>query len=102
MIGILATTLSCSKQRETTPTIMKKITELEEFKKEQRRIDSLKQDGRNVEITVSIIQGSLDEQDKGKDISTAFINEDIGVAETILYKVKFNSKTEEIISIEAN
>src|SRR5690606_4096041 len=102
MIGILLTTWSCSKGQTTNPKIMTKITELKEFKAEEKRIDSLKQTGQKVDITISIIKGSLDTEDNGKDISTAFINEDLGFDETILYTIKFNSKTEEIISIKSN
>src|SRR5262245_61104170 len=100
MIGILLATWSCSRDQGSVPRIMTKITELKEFKAEEKRIDSLKQIGQKVDITISIIKDSLDTEDSGKDISTAFINEDLGFAETILYTVKFNSKTEEIISIK--
>jgi hypothetical protein len=102
MIGVLLTTSSCFKGQTNSPKIMNKITELKEFKAEEKRIDSLKQTGRKVDITISIINNSFDPEDKGKNISTAFINEDLGFDETILYEVKFNSKTEEIISIKSN
>lgn len=101
-VGALLTTLSCSKRQTDIPNIMNKITELKEFKAEERRIDSLKQTGMKVEITVSIINGSLNGEDKGNDISTAFVNEDFGFDEMILYEIKFNSKTDEIISIKSN
>jgi hypothetical protein len=102
MTGIFLGTWSCSKGQASNPRIMAKITELKEFKAEEKRIDSLKQTGQNVEMTISIIKGSFDTEDNGKDISTAFINEDLGFDETILYTVKFNSKTGEIISIKSN
>ena len=53
-----------------------------------------------VDITISIIKGSLGENETNTDISTAFINEDLGFDQKILYEIKFNSKTEEIISLK--
>ena len=100
--GVLLTTSSCSKGQTGTPNIMNKISELKEFKTEERRIDSLKRTGMKVEITVGIINSSFDEEDKGKEISTAFVNEDLGFDETILYEIKFNRKTTEIISIKSH
>jgi galactitol-specific phosphotransferase system IIB component len=102
MLGILLTTWSHSKGQSSNTNIVTRITELKEFKVEQTRIDSLKQTGQKVDIAISIVKGSLDAEDKGKDIFTAFINEDFGFTQTILYTIKFNSKTEEIISIKSN
>lgn len=102
MIGILLAMWSRAKGQSSNTDIVTKITQLEEFKVEQTRIDSLKQTGQNVDIAISIIKGSLDTEDKGKDIFSAFISEDFGFTETILYTIKFNSKTEEIISIKSN
>jgi hypothetical protein len=102
MIAIFLTTWSFSNGQTSNPKIMKRITELKEFKAEEKRIDSLKQTGRKVDITISIIKNSFDTENNEKEISTAFISEDIGFDETILYTIKFNAKTEEIISIKSN
>jgi hypothetical protein len=97
---LLMTTISCKHNQKPTPKIMDKITALQEFKAEEKRIDSLKQTGMAVDITISIIKGSLDANETNNDISTAFINEDLGFDQKILYEIKFNSKTEDIISIK--
>jgi hypothetical protein len=102
MMGMAMATWSCSKGQTGTPKIMTRITELREFKAEEKRIDSLKQTGQKVDITISIIKASFDAEDSAKGVSTAFINEDIGFDETILYTIKFDSKTEEIISVKSN
>src|SRR6188474_1872270 len=74
MLGILLATWSRSNGQTSSPKIMTRITELKEFKAEEKRIDSLKQSGQKVDITISIIKGSFDAEDNGKDISIAFIN----------------------------
>jgi hypothetical protein len=94
--------LSCSKRQETNTKIADKISELKEFKVEEKRIDSLKQAGLKVDITISIIDASFNVEDKGQNISTAYIIEDLGFSETILYEVRFNTKTKEILSVKRN
>jgi hypothetical protein len=99
MSGVFFITWSCSKEQASASKIMDKIIQLEEFKAEEKRINSLKLAGQKVDITVSFIDGSFEQ---GNDISTAFINEDFGYDESILYVIQFSRETEEILSIKSN
>jgi len=51
--------------------------QLDEFKQEQKQVDSIKKISKfPVQLHVDIIQSSFLDEDKGQNISLAFINED--------------------------
>src|SRR5580698_3563140 len=63
--------------KSSTDNFSKKIKELKEFKQEQKRIDSInKTSGTPVKLYIDIVDSSFLSEDKGKNISLAFVNED--------------------------
>jgi len=104
---ILMLTFSCSKKQrkeqkeEKGLKIMDKIAQLPEFKETEKRIDSLKQVGIEVELTIGLVKDSFYPEDSLKNLSIVFIEEDYGFVRNTLYHVKFNKLTEEIVSIES-
>ena len=98
MFFVSTLSLSCS-DKKNVPQLVDKITALPEFKKESARIDSLKGTGRNVNIQIAIVSDSFHPEDSTKNISLALIEENYGFDEILLFEVKFDKTTEEIISI---
>lgn len=98
----MATGLSSSMEKFTNPKIANKVWELKEFKTEEKRINALKQKGIDAKITININYNFSNHEDPKKDTITAFINEEIETNKTMLYEIKLDSKTEEIISIKSN
>jgi len=79
------------------------ITQLQETKSEQVRIDSLKKILQiPVSFSIEIIDSSFFENDKGKNISLAFLNEQSPYDSRITYTIKFDKSVKKIISIEKN
>ena len=101
-LNILILAISCSEKKTNKLDIMDKIVELSEFKKSEARIDSLKRIGIKVELQIAIVKDSFYPEDSLKNISLALIEEDYGFDQNILYEVKFNKTTQEIISVESS
>ena len=80
---------------------MDKVAQLPEFKKTERRIDSLKKAGIQVELQIGLIKDSSYPEDSLKNFSIVLIEEDYGFVKNTLYQVTFNKLTEEIVSIES-
>jgi hypothetical protein len=75
---------------------------LDEFKQEQKRVDSIKKtSGVPVKLHVDIVDSSFLSEDKGKNISLAFINEDYPYNHNqTIYTIKFDRDKQKIISID--
>ncbi|QTD38102.1 hypothetical protein JL193_02000 [Polaribacter batillariae] len=80
----------------------KEIEKLNEFKIAEKRIDSLKSEGIDAEISISILKDSFYKEDSLKNISLAFINEGLKYSNNILYTIKFNRNTYKILSVTPN
>ena len=78
------------------------IIMLEEFQIEERRIDSLKTTGKKVDLAINIIEDSFFPEDSTKNLSVAFVEEDLGFANSTLLIVKFDKEDKRIISVEKN
>jgi hypothetical protein len=95
-----------TKQTDTTKfstdIIFKQIMTLDEFKQEQKRVDSIKKtSGVPVKLHVDIVDSSFLSEDKGKNISLAFINEDYPYNHNqTIYTIKFDRDKQKIISID--
>jgi hypothetical protein len=95
-----------TKQTDTTKfstdIIFKQIMTLDEFKQEQKRVDSIKKtSGVPVKLHVEIVDSSFLSEDKGKNISLAFINEDYPYNHNqTIYTIKFDRDKQKIISID--
>ncbi|TMM28977.1 hypothetical protein FDT66_11355 [Polaribacter aestuariivivens] len=80
----------------------KEVENLKEFKIAEKRIDSLKSEGIDAEISISILKESFYKEDTLKNISLAFINEGLDYSSNILYTIKFNRDTYKILSVIPN
>lgn len=79
------------------------ITQLQETKSEQVRIDSLKKILQiPLSFSIEIIDSSFFENDKGKNISLGFLNEQSSYDSRITYTIKFDKSLQKIVSIEKN
>ena len=74
---------------------------LDEFKQEQRRVDSIKKvSGIPVKVSVDVVDSSFLQEDKGKNISLVFINEQYPYDNRIMYTIKFDKDKQKIISVD--
>ncbi|QTE22811.1 hypothetical protein [Polaribacter cellanae] len=80
----------------------KEIENLDAFKIAEKRIDSLKSEGIEAEISISILKESYYKEDSLKNISLAFINEGLDYSSNILYTIKFNRDTYKILAVIPN
>jgi hypothetical protein len=96
--------ISCESESKpvTNDEFLNQITELDEFKMEERRIDSLKETGMKVDLTISVVKDSFFPEDSAKNLSVAFVEEDLGFANSTLLIVKFDKDDKKIISVEKN
>lgn len=91
-------------QKDTTKLVtnelFKQIMELDEFKREEKRADSISRISKMpVKVSVDIIDSSFYEEDKGKNISLAFINEQYPYDQLVMYTVKYDKDKKKVISI---
>ena len=95
---------SCA-QKEFQDSIVNKISKLDEFKIAQSRVDSMKKEGINADISISVLSkmdGFLYSEDSLKNISYTFIEESFGFSNNILYTVKFIDSTKTIVEVISN
>lgn len=79
------------------------VLRLDEFKQVQSRADSItKVSNIPVNVSVDIMDSSFYEEDKGKNISLAFINENYSFDNRIIFTVKYDKDLKEIISVSKN
>ncbi|MBO6523038.1 MAG: hypothetical protein JJ971_04370 [Balneolaceae bacterium] len=86
----------------TDDEFFKQLIELDEFIMEERRIDSLKEAGMKVELTISVVKDSFFPEDSSKNLSVAFVEESIGFANSTLLIVKFDKAQKRIVYVEKN
>ncbi|HVY75241.1 MAG TPA: hypothetical protein VG890_10445 [Puia sp.] len=88
--------------KSSTEIFFKQVMQLDEFKQEQIRIDSIKKaSGLSVKFHVDIVDSSFLTEDKGKNISLAFINEDYPYdPNRTIYTIKFDKDKQKIISVD--
>lgn len=112
-IFILTTHASCqnksqqansSKERSTTELttddFFNQVLQLDEFKLEEKRADSISKISKTpIKVSVDIIDSSFLDEDKGKNISLAFINEQYPYDKRIMYTIKFDKDKKKIIAI---
>jgi hypothetical protein len=81
---------------------LSRIMQLNEFRLEQKRVDSIKAaSGIPVKLYIEIVDSSFLKQDKGKNISLGFINEDWPYDHNkTMYAIRFDKDKQTIISIE--
>ena len=108
---VLTMYVSCknSNQTKNTDTIkssneafFKQVTQLDEFKQEQKRVDSImKTSGFPAKFHVEIFDSSFLNGYKGKNISLALIIEDYPYNHSqTMYTIKFDKGKQKIISID--
>jgi len=109
---ILTNLASCqNKAQQTTATkqtdtarfatdFFKQVLQLDEFKREEKRVDSMNKISQvPIKVSVDIVDSSFLDEDKGKNISLAFINEQYPFDRRTVYTVKFDNSKKEIIAI---
>lgn len=79
-------------------TLFKLLEDTSEFQALAKRLDSLKEEGIEAELSVAFLKENIDAT-AGKNLMTAVIYENLGFAETIQYVVKYDSVANKIISI---
>lgn len=86
----------------STEFFFNQVMQLDEFKQEQIRVDSIKKaTGVPVKFHVDIVDSSCLTEDKGKNISLAFINEDYPYDHNrTMYTIKFDKDKKKIISAD--
>jgi hypothetical protein len=99
LFGFMFFTFACSKTTLREAEIVGKTSALPEFKRAAARIDSLNQAGIKTQIQVSIVKDSFYPEDSLKNLSLAFIEENDGIAQTMLYEIKFDKTTSEFVLI---
>ncbi|HSZ33194.1 MAG TPA: hypothetical protein VK772_07775 [Puia sp.] len=81
----------------------KSILALNEFKIEDKRVDSLnKTSDHKRRITITIIDDSYLKEDNPKIIKLGLVNEENGVDKKILLTIKYDKIKQEIVSVEKN
>jgi hypothetical protein len=85
-----------------TDSLFKQILRLDEFKNEENRVDSIKRaTAIAINLHIDIVDSSFLEEDNGKNISLAFINEDYPYDHNrTVYTIKFDKDRLKIISID--
>ena len=86
----------------TEDEFFNQLIELDEFKMEQQRIDSLKNAGLKVDLSISVVNDSFFPEDSSRNLSVAFVEEDLGFANSTLLIVKFDKDKKRIISVKKN
>lgn len=92
-------TVSCQNPEEES-SFAKQLTQLNEFRIEEKRADSLKRKGADFEFIFSIAENSPFPEDSLKNLSVGFIQYDFGPDELMLYKVKYDKGKGKIVSVE--
>ena len=95
---------TATKQTDTarfaTDDFFKLVLQLDEFKREEKRVDSMNKISQvPIKVSVDIVDSSFLDEDKGKNISLAFINEQYPFDRRTVYTVKFDNSKKEIIAI---
>jgi hypothetical protein len=84
-----------------TDDFFHQVLQLNEFKQEQKRADSIsKISSVSIKVSVDIVDNSFLDEDKRKHISLAFINEQYPYENRTMYIVKFDKDRKKIISID--
>ncbi len=86
----------------TENEIIKQLIELDEYKIEEQRIDSLKDTGVNVELSIIVVGDSIFPEDSSKNLSIAFVEQDLDFTTSTLLIVKFDKDENKIVSVEKN
>ena len=104
MIFLLTIHASCQNKNQPSATgyFLNQIVHLNEYKNEQKRVDSIKMaSGMSMHLQIDIVESSFFIEDKGKNISIAFINEDYPYdSNQTIYTIKFDKDKQKIISID--
>lgn len=83
-----------------TDDFFKQVLQLDEFKQEEKRVDSMSKLSQiPIKVSVDIVDSSFLDEDKGKNISLAFINEQYPYERRIMYTIKFDKEEKKIIAI---
>jgi hypothetical protein len=83
-----------------TDNFFKQVLQLDEFKQEEKRLDSISKISQiPIKVSVEIVDNSFLDEDKGKNISLAFINEQYPYERRIMYTIKFDKSKKKIIAI---
>ena len=100
----LQSTRQADTLKDLNETFFKQIMQLDEFKQEQKQVDSIKKISKfPVQLHVDIVQSSFLDEDKGQNISLAFINEDYPYNHNqTIYTIKFDKDKQKIILIRKN
>jgi hypothetical protein len=86
----------------SSDNFFKQISSLDEFKQEQKRIDSLnKATGLSITFSIDIIRNSFLKEDSLKNISLSYINEEWPNDDyRTIYVIKYDKTLKKIISID--
>ena len=93
-----------TKQTDTTKfatdDFFKQVEQLDEFKQEEKRVDSITKVSQiPIKVSVDIVDSSFLDEDRGRNISLAFINEQYPYESRIMYTIKFDKSKKKIIAI---
>lgn len=100
---VTMTVASCNSETsnpDKAATFVSQLTQLKEFKIEEKRADSLKRAGADIEFQVGVIEHSPFPEDSLKNYSVGLIEYNFGPDELMLYKVKYDKVRQEIVSVE--
>jgi hypothetical protein len=95
---------NATKQTDTTKfatdDFFKQVLQLDEFKQEEKRVDSISKVSQiPIKVSVDIVDRSFLDEDRGRNISLAFINEQYPYERRIMYTIKFDKNKKKIIAI---
>ncbi len=91
----------CQKVDEMKSKLVDKILSLPEFKDSERKIDSLKQEGFEIDLSFEIIWNVPVELESQKGFAWVHVNQVLfGTINETLYFIKYQKKEEKIVSIE--
>lgn len=103
LTGASSCQTSTDNQETTKPStegFFDMVLQPDEFKQEQRRVDSINKISKiPVQVTVQIIDSSFLAEDMGENISLAFITEQYPYDNRIMHTVKFDKVRKKITAI---
>jgi len=89
-------------EKDAQPEFLQKVQELDQFKRMQEHIDSLNQQGVQVELSLEVLENSFFPEDENREITLIFLSEDLGFANSQSYIVKYDRVMNEVVEVIDN
>lgn len=100
-VGLFLGFISCDDGVDTFE-IMQKLEKLPQNEKAEKRIEELKSLGIEASLEHELWRSPLFSKDRSEGIHIYYIKEDIDSIENILFTIRYNVKTNKVVSIESN